>query len=95
MKLADLRRLTIKKRLKIHFRVKNGMECIVNEQGIATVPALKAVPDFNLEEELASAAEFLIEAAPPAPARTVARAEMMSMAAASPAAAAAHDHDDE
>ena len=82
MKLADLRRLTIKKRLKIHFRLKNGMECIVNEQGIATVPALKAVPDFNLEEELLSAAEFLIEPAPPTPSRTVARAEMMSMAAA-------------
>jgi len=95
MTLADLRRLSIKKRLKIHFRLKNGMECIMTEQGIATVPALKAVPDFNLEQELASAAEFLIEPAPPAQPRTVQRAEMMSMAAASPMAVAAHDHDDE
>ena len=94
MKLADLRRFTIKKRLKVHFRLKNGMECIMNEQGIATVPALKSVPDFNLEEELSSAAEFLLEAAPPAQSRTVQRAEMTSLAAGSPSAAA-HDHDDE
>ena len=95
MKLADLRRLTIKKRLKVHFRLKNGMECIMNEQGIATVPALKSTPDFNLEDELASAAEFLVEPAPPAPSRTVQRAEMTALAADSPTAAAAHDHDDE
>jgi hypothetical protein len=95
MKLADLRRLAIKKRLKVHFRLKNGMECIMSEQGIATVPALKAVPDFNLEEELASAAEFLIEPPPPAQPRTVPRSEMTSLAEASPVVAAAHDHDDE
>lgn len=95
MKLADLRRLTIKKHLKIHFRLKNGMECIMNEQGIATVPSLKSVPDFNLEEELASAAEFLVEPAPPAQSRTIQRAEMTSLATAPTAAAAAHDHDDD
>jgi len=95
MTLADLRRLTIKKKIKVHFRLKNGMECIMTEQGIATIPALKAVPDFNLEDELASAAEFLIEPPPPGQTRTVQRTEMASMAAASPMAAAAHDHDDE
>ncbi len=95
MTLADLRRFTIRKKLKVHFRLKNGMECIVTEQGIATVPALKAVPDFNLEDELASAGEFLIEPAPPAQPRKAQRSEMESLAAASPMAAAAHDHDDE
>jgi hypothetical protein len=95
MTLADLRRFTIKKHLKVHFRLKNGMECIMNEQGIATVPALKAVPDFNLEQELASAVEFLIEPAPPAPSRTIPRGEMTVLAASPTAAAAAHDHDDE
>jgi hypothetical protein len=95
MTLADLRRLAIKKKWKVHFRLKNGMECVMNEQGIATVPALKSVPDFNLEEELSSASEFLLEPAPPAPSRTVQRAEMTSLAAASPTAAAAHDHDDD
>jgi hypothetical protein len=95
MKLFDLRRLAIKKQLKIHFKLRNGMECIVNEEGIATVPALKAIPDFNLEDELAAAGEFVVEAAVPAPPRNTTRAEMMTMTSASPAAAVQHDHDDE
>jgi hypothetical protein len=95
MKLGDLRRLAIKKQLKIHFKLRNGMECIVNEEGIARVPALKAIPDFNLEDELTAAETFLVEPFPPAPPRNTTRAEMMSMSAASPAAAAQHDHDDE
>ena len=94
MKLADLRRLAIREHLKIHFRLRNGMECIVNESGIAQVPALRSAPDFNLEEELETAGEFLLEPPPPAQPRTVQRAGM-SLAAASPTAAAAHDHDDE
>jgi hypothetical protein len=95
MKLGELRRLAIKKRLKIHFRLKNGMECIVNEDGIAQIPALRAIPDFNLEDELTSAGEFLIEPPPPAVPRTVARAEMAALAEENPAAAVPHDHDDE
>jgi len=95
MTLGDLRRLSIKKQVKVHYRLRNGLECIVNEQGVALVPELKSVPDFNVEEELAHADEFLVEPAPPAPSRKISRAEMEAMAAASPAAAAAHDHDDE
>lgn len=95
MTLTDLRRLSIRKQVKIHFRLRNGMECVVNEEGVARVPALQNIPDFNLEEELAAAADFLVEPAPPAQPRTVTRAELTSLAAASPTAAAAHDHDDE
>ena len=95
MKLADLRRLTIRKQLKIHFRLRNGMECIVNEHGVAQAPELKSVPDFNFEEELAAASEFLVEPAAPGQAKRLSRAEMSAMAADSPAAAAVHDHDDE
>jgi hypothetical protein len=95
MKLADIRRLAIRKHQKIHFRLRNGMECVVNEEGIARIPELKGIPDFNVEEELAEAAEFLLEPAPPAQPRTVARAEMTSLVSASPAAAVAHEHDDE
>ena len=61
MKLVELRKLSIQKQSKIHFRLRNGMECIVSERGIAHVPALKGIPDFNLEEELAAASEFLLE----------------------------------
>jgi hypothetical protein len=95
MTLADLRKLSIRRQTKIHFRLQNGMECIVNEHGVAEVPGLRGVPGFNLEEELAGAAEFLLEPAPPASSRSVRREELATLAAASPAAAPAHDHDDE
>jgi len=95
VKLGDLRRLAVKKHLKIHFRLGNGMECVVNTEGVATIPELKGVPDFNLEEELGAASEFLVEPGAPGQPKKVERAEMMSKAAGSPAAAAAHEHDDE
>ena len=63
MTLAELRKFSIRKQFKIHFRLRNGMECIVAEDGIAHVPALRGIPDFNLEEELAGASEFLLEPA--------------------------------
>ena len=100
MTLADLRKLSIKKQLKIRFPLKNGMECVVTEHGIAQIPALKGIPDFNLEQELESTTEFLLEpvatdkknASPPRP---VSREELSQMAATGPAAAAHDDHDDE
>jgi hypothetical protein len=101
VKLADLRRLSIKKQAKIHFRLRNGMECVVNEQGVAHVPALTRVPDFNLEEELAQAGEFLFEPISsdpkrPHPARRMPREELSALASdGAPATAAAHDHEDE
>jgi hypothetical protein len=94
MRLADLRRLTIRKHVKIHFRMRNGMECIVNEDGVAQVPALKGIPDFNLEEELAAAGEFLLDPPPPARPRNLPRAEVVSMTAPT-AATPAHEHEDE
>jgi hypothetical protein len=102
MTLGDLRKLSIRKQYRIHFRLRNAMECIVSEYGIAQVPALKKNPDFNLEEELAAAGEFLIEPAlvadrkKPEPPRTLRREEMIAMLAGGPASGAAHDeHDDE
>ena len=105
MKLAELRKLSIRKQLKIHFRLRNGMECVLSEHGIAQVPALKGVPDFNLEEELAAASEFLLEPAAvpdkksdkknqPQP-RSVTRAELAGMTSSAPAAATDPEHDDE
>jgi hypothetical protein len=95
MKLQDLRKLAIREQAKIHFRLSNGMECVVNEQGVAQVPALRSKPEFNLEQEAAGAGEFLFEPLPPKPPRKLRRAEIEAMADAAPAAAAAHDHDDE
>ena len=55
MKLADLRKLAIRRQFRIRFPLRNGMECVVNQRGVARVPALNGIPDFNLEEELSSA----------------------------------------
>lgn len=101
MTLADLRRLSIRKQFRVRFSLQNGMECVVNEHGIAHVPALKSVPDFNLEHELASARQFVLEPVlgagekNPPKSRTLAREELETMVMA-PAGATAHDgHDDE
>jgi hypothetical protein len=94
MKLADLRRLAVREQADVHFRLSNGMECVVTRQGVAQVPGLRSRPDFNLEEELARAAEFLLEPKA-APSRRLARPELEAIASASPAAAASHDHDED
>ena len=103
MTLADLRKLSIRKQYRIHFRLRNAMECIISENGIAEVPTLKKNPDFNLEEELAAAGEFLLEPVVVSPdrkkqeaPRTLRREELAALVSGGPAAAAAHDdHDDE
>jgi hypothetical protein len=100
--LADLRKLAIRKQFRIRFRLQNGLECVINEQGMAQVPELKSVPQFSIEEELKSAASFLLDPVvpanqknPPKP-RPVDREELAAMATASPSATAAHaEHDDE
>jgi hypothetical protein len=59
--LSDLRRLAIRKQFEIHFSLRNGMECVMSRHGVAQVPGLRGVPDFNLEQELAWAGEFLLD----------------------------------
>jgi hypothetical protein len=72
----------------------------VNERGIAQVPELNAVPDFNLEQELASVAEFVLDspvASDPQKrlSRRVTREELGAMTAHSAGAATSHDEHDE
>ena len=101
MKLADLRKLSIRQNLKIRFRLSNGLECVISEHGIAQVPELRRAPDFNLERELVSIGEFVLEPVAssasdkkrPETSRRLARAEVDQLVAA-PAAgsnAAAED----
>jgi hypothetical protein len=80
------------------------MECVISEDGIARVPALQAVPEFNLEQELAAATSFVVEAVVPTGAKNapkpkpvaLGRTELSAMALNSPGAVAVHDeHDDE
>jgi hypothetical protein len=101
MKLSDLRKVTVKKRLRIRFPLSNGMECVVNEHGIAQVPALRAVPAFNLEEELVGVQTFVVEAADAGEkdkgkpkARSYTRGEMTALAAAGTGVAAPDEHED-
>jgi hypothetical protein len=100
MKLADLRKLAIRRQFRIRFALRNGMECVVDQHGVARVPALKSVPDFDLETELAAANQFLLDPVPAAPgkdapkARPASRDELTAMADASPSAPAPA-HDDE
>jgi hypothetical protein len=101
MKLTDLRKLTVKKRLRIHFQLQNGLECIIDEHGLAQIPALNKVPDFNLEQELVSVSEFVLEMLREtdkkgvARRETLAREQMAAMTSAPAGGAAAGDHEEE
>ena len=100
MKLADLRKLAIRQTVQVRFRMRNGKDCLITDRGIAQVPGWTGIPDFSLEDELASAAEFSLEPIAPANAknppkpRRVTRQQLAEMTAETHAAAAA-DHDDE
>lgn len=98
MKLADLRRLSIRKQLKIRFQLSNGMECVITEHGLAQVPALRRVPDFNLEQELAGASSFTLEPVPldaksPRNMRTVSPDELSGMVTTAPSSTSEHEEE--
>ena len=103
MTLADLRKFAIRKQTRIRFPLKNGMECVINELGVAQVPALKHPPDFNLEEELGASGTFVLEPVAPAGTRnppkpaTMSRVELTALTADGHGGTAApHDeHEDE
>jgi hypothetical protein len=61
MRLADLKKVAIRKQTRIRFTIPGGLDCVVNEHGIAQVPELARTPDFNLETALASASRFTLE----------------------------------
>jgi hypothetical protein len=98
MRLADLRKLSIRKQLKIRFQLANGMECVITEHGVAQIPALRRVPDFNLEQELAGVSQFVLEpvvvdSKSPAKPKPVSVDELAGMLTASPSAAAEHEEE--
>jgi hypothetical protein len=101
MKLTDLRKLTVKKHLRIRFHLQNGLECIIDEHGLAQIPALNKVPDFNLEQELVSVGEFVLEMPKEtdkkgvARRETLAREQMAAMTSAPAAGGAAAEHEEE
>ena len=96
MTLSDLRKAAVKKTLRIRFVLPNGMEGVVDEHGLARIPALNKTADFNLEQELAKVSEFLLEFRAELdkkgmPRRqTLSRAELETMTAASAGPAVSH-----
>jgi hypothetical protein len=99
MKLGDLRKFAIRQQTRIRFSLANGLECVVNEHGIAQVPALQSIPDFNLEQELAAAQQFHLDALtadPKTPIKTRAlRREDLAALTGGAATVEVHDRDDE
>jgi len=63
MRLIDVRKYAIRHQVRVRFPFGNGMQCLIDEHGISRVPDLKAVPDFNLEDEFGRALEFTVELA--------------------------------
>jgi hypothetical protein len=101
MKLADLRKIAIRKTVQIRFRMGNGKDCLINDHGIAQVPGWTGIPDFSLEDEVASASEFTLEPVvppnaknPPKP-RRVSRQELIEMTSEGSATVAAAEHEEE
>jgi hypothetical protein len=100
MTLADLRKLAIRSQSRIRFPLANGMECVLNEHGVARVPALQGRADFNLEQELVAVREFrydTLTADPKTPVktRTLRREELAALTSEAPGAAEAHDREEE
>jgi hypothetical protein len=95
--LADLRKLSIRRQIRIRFPIRNGMECVITEHGLAQVPGLRSIPDFHLEQELASAGCFLLEpvAGDPAETRPASRDELDQLISSARSGTAAPEHDDE
>jgi hypothetical protein len=99
--LADLRKLSIRQQFRIRFLLANGLECVIDGDGVARVPALNTPPNFNLEQELASARQFVLEPLlfagekHPAKPRSLSREELETLATASPAPGVHDEHDDE
>lgn len=92
MKLQDLRKLAIQQQTRIRFPLSNAMECVVDENGVARVPGLRATLDVSLESELASAQRFSLEPTSAAVRpRSLSRPELQAILA--PGQAATHDHD--
>ncbi len=94
MKLNDLRKYTIREQTQISYRLGNGMECVIDAAGIARVPGLRAIPDFNLEDELTSASEFTLDSRPGESKRLTRQQVEQLTAAGKSTAAAAHEEEE-
>jgi hypothetical protein len=77
MMLNQVRKLAIKSQITVQFPLPGGLECVIDQHGLAKIPGLKAAPNFNLEEEFAQATQFVVGTQP----TTRAQLEFMTSAA--------------
>jgi hypothetical protein len=65
IKLLDLKKFAIEKRVDVGFKDKNSGElCVVNKQGIAKIPGKNTFKEpfqINIDEALRIATEFIID----------------------------------
>jgi hypothetical protein len=98
MKLSDVRKLAIRQQVRIHFRLSDGKECVVMEDGIARIPGLRDALQVSLDDEFAAVTQVEMETVvlPPktVAARTVLRAELEKLTSSHSAGAVADDHDE-
>lgn len=79
MRLSDARKVAVKQNLRIRFELSGGKECVITEQGIARVPQLDGVPEFNLEEEFGRAGQFHLERLQPHATQLLTREQLASL----------------
>ncbi|MCW5983410.1 MAG: hypothetical protein KIT09_35285 [Bryobacteraceae bacterium] len=79
MTLSDLKRFAVRRSVNVRFRIAEDLECVVTSQGIGRIPALKHLPTFHLERELAQVDEFVLEPAGEDPQRRRSRPREMRL----------------
>jgi hypothetical protein len=91
MTLTQARRYAVQKQTSIEFHTSRGIACVIDVQGVARVPELKAAPDFVMTTEFDQAAAFTLVRG--AQRKQLSRDELSQLAG--PAQAASHGHDEE
>jgi hypothetical protein len=96
MTLAEAKKLAIRRQLRIHFVVREGLDAVINERGLAEVPGFRAIPDFNLEQTFAAAGTFRVEPAndPKARVQTMTLADLEKQLAQLSGVVDSGDHDE-
>jgi hypothetical protein len=93
--LTDVRRLVVRTGARVRFQLPAGVECVLDEHGVAHIPALKAPPAFRLEHEFESVDRFVVETLAGKETRRESYSREQLMALTGKPAETPHAHDDE
>ena len=71
------------------------MECLIDEHGLAQIPGLNSIPDFNIQDSIEGVERFRIEPVSGDKPRDARREDLVKLVASiAPGQAAAADHDE-